>query len=156
VSEIKQAWVEHPIYIKDLKVRGYIDLVIEDTDGKIFVYDIKTMNNWAWRYKFGRKKSKGEASIHQELQLATYGLACKDEFGRIDGLFLIFYNKDTSVLKTVEISKDRLLSTISYWNKIKELHIALPILKKNESPIYDWECKYCNFNTQCKKDEGIE
>jgi len=57
------------------------------------------------KYKFGRKK-EGNPSIHQELQLGTYGYAIKEEFGRCDGLFLLCYNKDTSVMKEVPVSID--------------------------------------------------
>ena len=82
-------------FISDtLQVRGFADSVIIK-DGKVYVYDIKTINAWAYKMKFGRNvKEKG--SIHQELQVATYGVLAEQEYGSIDGLFLIYYNKHKS------------------------------------------------------------
>ena len=36
----------------------------------------------------------------------TYGLALEDKYGRIDGLYLVYYNKNTSMIKEVEVTKD--------------------------------------------------
>ena len=47
-----------------------------------------------------------------------------------------------------------MLDTASaYWEQVNEIHSkGMPPLKENESPIMDWECKYCNFSVECEKE----
>ena len=135
-----------------LQVRGFSDTVIIE-DGKVYVYEIKTINAWAYKMRFGRSVKK-KGSIHQELQVATYGVLAEQEYGSIDGIFLIYYNKDNSHIKVLEVDRDKMLTAIAYWNSIKVEHKhGLPALKKGVSPAMDWECKYCSYKTQCDKDK---
>ena len=150
---IKNVYIEEPIFLEDLKVRGFADLIIELDDGRVYLYDIKTINAWSYRMKFGRNK-ESDPSIHQELQLATYGIWALDTFGRLDGMYLLYYNKDSSMLKEQEVSMDRIDTARAYWESVIRVHEnGLPVLTKNESPIMDWECKYCNFKEQCDKEQ---
>tara|TARA_Y100000401_G_scaffold55907_1_gene44271 strand:+ start:16992 stop:17471 length:480 start_codon:yes stop_codon:yes gene_type:complete len=150
---IKEVLIEEELEIQDLKVRGFVDLAIVLEDSRVFVYDIKTINDWSYKLKFGRKYKEAEGSIHQELQLATYGLALEDKYGRVDGLYLVYYNKNTSMIKQVEVSKDRLTSVMSFWRNIIEEHKnGLPDLKEGVSPVMAWECNYCRFKTKCQED----
>ena len=150
---IKEILIEEELEISDLNVRGFIDLGVVLEDGRVFAYDIKTINDWSYKMKFGRKYKEAEGSIHQELQLATYGLALEDKYGRIDGLYLVYYNKNTSMIKEVEVTKDRLSGVLSFWRKIlKEHENGLPDLKEGVSPVMDWECRYCQFKTKCLED----
>lgn len=135
-----------------LQVRGFADTVIIE-DGKVYVYDIKTINAWAYKMRFGRSVKK-KGSIHQELQVATYGVMAEQEYGSIDGIFLIYYNKDNSHIKILEVDRDKMLTAIGFWNSIKDEHKnGLPQLKKGVSPAMDWECRYCSYKTQCDKDK---
>ena len=153
---IKNVYVEEPIFLEDLKVRGFADLIIELDDGKVYLYDIKTINAWSYRMKFGRKKEK-DPSIHQELQVAIYGVGVKRRFGRLDGMSLLYYNKDTSIIKEVDIDMSRLITAESYWKEIvKEHSLGLPNLRPNVSPVQEWECKYCMYKTQCDNDNRKE
>ena len=102
---IKDIINEHPIDIPALNVKGFADMVVTMETGEVYVYDIKTINSWSWRFKFGRKK-ESKPSIHQELQLGTYGYGVKEEFGRCDGLFLLYYNKDNSDIRQAEVDLD--------------------------------------------------
>ena len=86
---VKQLLIEHEMDIPALNVKGRADIIAQMETGEVYVYDIKTMNSWSWKFKFGRKK-EGKPSIHQELQLGTYGYGVKEEFGRCDGLFLLY------------------------------------------------------------------
>ena len=153
---IKNVYIEEPIFLEDLKVRGFADLIIELDDGRVYLYDIKTINAWSYRMKFGRNKEK-DPSIHQELQVAIYGVGVKRRFGRLDGMALLYYNKDTSVLKEVDIDMSRLLTAESYWKEIvKEHSLGLPNLRPNVSPVKEWECRYCMYKTQCDNDNRKE
>ena len=99
---IKEVLVEDLMVNEELRVRGFIDLVVIDDEDRVFLYDIKSINAWSYRMKFGRNK-ESEGSIHQELQVATYGLQLMKKYGRLDGMYLIYYNKDTSMIKQLEV-----------------------------------------------------
>ena len=147
---IKDMVMEHPVDIPELNVKGFIDIVVRLESGEVYVYDIKTIGSWSWRFKFGRKK-EDKPSIHQELQLGTYGYAVKEEFGRCDGLFLLFYNKDTSDVRQVEVDLGFMDASYNFWTNIKQLHKVhgLPYLQESESPVMAWECKYCQYKDLC-------
>ena len=147
---VKNMIMEHPIDIPDLNVKGFIDIVVELETGEVYVYDIKTIGSWSWRFKFGRKK-ENKPSIHQELQLGTYGYAVREEFGRCDGLFLLYYNKDSSDVRQVEADIDFIDQSYNYWTRVQDLHkvYGLPHLQDGESPVMPWECKYCQYKDLC-------
>ena len=146
---IKDIIVEHPIEIPELNVKGSIDIVVIMKSGEVYIYDIKTVGSWSWRYKFGRKK-ESNPSIHQELQLGTYGYAVMEEFGRCDGLFLMYYNKDTSDVRQAEIDIDFIDHSYNFWTRIKDLHKnERPPKAQGESPVMEWECRYCQYKEHC-------
>ena len=88
------------------------------------------------------------------MQLATYGLAVEKEFGRLDGIFVLYYNKDNSMLRYKEVSRDRLLTALGFWERINTEHSknSLPTLQESISPVASWECGYCSFKTKCEED----
>ena len=99
----KEFHVEGEIKIEELNVRGFYDVVVKDNEPPeqpVYLYDIKTCGGWSWKMKFGRNKQVN-TSIHYELQLGTYGYAIKEQFGRLDGMYLYYYNKDTSDMRSV-------------------------------------------------------
>ena len=147
---VKDILIEHPIDVPELNVKGFVDVVVIMESGEVYVYDIKTVGSWSWKYKFGRKK-EGNPSIHQELQLGTYGYAIKEEFGRCDGLFLLCYNKDTSVMKEVPVNIDFINQSYNFWTRVQDLHKnnQLPPLQDGECPVMEWECKYCQYKEHC-------
>ena len=148
---IKNMVMEHPVDIPELNVKGFVDIVVRLESGEVYVYDIKTIGSWSWRFKFGRKK-EDKPSIHQELQLGTYGYAIKEEFGRCDGLFLLFYNKDSSDMREVEVDLELIDQSYNFWTRAQDLHIdGLPSLQEGESPVMGWECKYCQYENLCNE-----
>ena len=64
-------------------------MVFEMESGEIFLYDLKTIGSYPYKLKFGRNPERNQ-SIHQELQLGTYGLAVLEKFGRLDGMYLLY------------------------------------------------------------------
>ena len=146
---VKDILVEHPIDIPELNVKGSADIVVVMETGEVYAYDIKTVGTWPWRYKFGRKK-ESNPSIHQELQLGIYGYAIKEEFGRCDGMFIMYYNKDTSDVKQSEIGQDLINQSYNFWIRVQDLHKnGLPSKAEGESPVMEWECKYCQYKEHC-------
>ena len=111
--EIKEIYIEKELILEELKIRGFADLIIEMEDGSIFLYDFKSIGSYPYKLKFGRNKE--DKPLTHELQLSTYGLAVKEEFSRLDGMQLIYYNKDNSRIKVVDIDLDLLNVAEDFW-----------------------------------------
>ena len=139
--------VEEEITIPNLNVRGFYDVVSESDE--VYLFDIKTCASYSWKMKFGRKR-QFDPSIHYELQLGTYGYAVQEKFGRLDGMYLWFYNKDNSKTRPVEIPLTYVSRAYLYWKNIKDEHkMGLPQFRKGVSPVQPWNCKYCQFLDLC-------
>ena len=143
--------IEKEIILPEFNVRGFYDLVaVSQYDGSVYLIDFKTMANFSWSRKFGWKNKDLNPSIHQEIQLATYGLFVREEFGRIDGMFLYFYNKDNSKMRPVEVPLTMLKRAENFWTNVNNEHRkGLPPFRENVSPVQDWNCRYCRFLDHC-------
>lgn len=143
---------EHRIEMPELNVVGHLDVgVIDKETDKIHVYDIKTAGAWKWRMKFGRNPDKNP-SVNYELQLATYGMGLGLEHDITDvELSIQWYNKDSSMMREETISNLYMDEAFDYWTHLNEVKddVESPeelIPGKHENvPIYNWECKYCEF-----------
>tara|TARA_R100000234_G_scaffold71838_1_gene44225 strand:+ start:2062 stop:2862 length:801 start_codon:yes stop_codon:yes gene_type:complete len=141
-------FVEEEITIPSLNVRGFYDLVAKVSE-EVYLFDFKTMAAYTWSRKFGHNKDPNPSRLH-EMQLGTYGIAIKEKFGRLDGMYLCYYKKDDSRLKTVPVSMSYLGYAESYWRDINEEHKkGLPMFREGVSPAYPWMCGYCQFKTLC-------
>ena len=150
---INNILIEKEIILKKIRVRGFADLIVELGDNRVYLYDIKTIGDFQYRKNFSTKVEWKEPSIHQELQLATYGLGVEKEFGRLDGMYILYYNKYNSRVRYKVVSDDRLLTALGFWERINDEHSSgLPILQDNISPVARWECSYCNFKKRCNED----
>ena len=147
--------VEGEIVLEGLNVRGFYDIVMEDCklskdDPQIRLYDLKTIANFGYRKKFSRT-SIPEPSRNHFMQLATYGLAIKRKFGRLDSMDLIYYNKDDSRMKSCSVPIDYIGKAKMYWHSISEEHSkGLPSFRLGTSPTQKWMCDYCQFKDHCK------
>ena len=144
--------VEGEVTIDELNVRGFYDIVAKDNtspEQPVYLYDIKTCGGWSWKMKFGKKKQLNP-SIQYELQLGTYGYAIKQLFGRLDGMFLYYYNKDTSDMRAVEVPLTYVSRAYLYWKNINDEHKqGLPNFRVGVSPVQGWQCNYCQFKDHC-------
>ena len=145
--------IEEEVIIEELNVRGFFDLVQildEGKDGEaFFLYDIKTAADYSFKKVFGTGATN--RMNHQELQLATYGYAIREKYGRLDGMYLMYYNKNTSVIKYMEVPLTMLNTAYMFWANIKKEHSnGLPDFKDGVSPVMAWECNYCNYLDHCK------
>ena len=121
-------------------MNGWIALVLSSK----FIFPRPTANS------FNIINIDPQPSINYQLQLGTYGYAIKEEFGRCDGLFLMCYNKDTSIVKEVTVNLDFIDQSYNYWIRVQDLHKnGLPSLQDGESPVMAWECKYCQYKDLC-------
>ena len=140
--------IEKEIIIESLKVRGFYDCVAEQND-LVYLLDFKTIGSYPYKLKFGRNPSPN-SSIHQELQLGTYGYAVRKEFGRLDGMYLYYYNKDTSVLRPKPVPLSYVDMAYNYWVGIKQEHAqGLPPIREGTSPVQTWTCNYCEYADLC-------
>ena len=141
-------FIEKELYLEDLNVRGFIDLAF--VKDKV-LYDIKTCNSRRWSTLFGRKGDINEAE-NSMLQLGTYGLWFRREYGDIEGLVLTIYNKDTSKMRDIDVDISAIERAEDYWNDVNmKLEIGLPPIAMRSSPVYKWECnpKYCGYFEHC-------
>ena len=142
--------VEQEIIIPDLNVRGFYDVVAEQEEEKtrIYLYDLKTIGAFAWSKSFGRNIENSHENY--KLQIGTYGAAVKEQFGRLDGMYLYFYNKDTSQIKNVLVGNNYIGLARNYWRNIQREHAkGLPQFIKGISPAEQWACGYCEFLDYC-------
>jgi CRISPR/Cas system-associated exonuclease Cas4 (RecB family) len=138
---------EGEIKIDPLNVRGFYDVVSEGDD--VYLYDFKTCGGYSWKMKFGRKPAFSP-SIHYELQLGTYGYAIKEQFGRLDGMYLYYYNKDNSQMRCVSVPLTYISRAYLFWKNINDEHKqGLPMFRKGVSPVQVWQCNYCQFLDHC-------
>ena len=145
--------VEQEIVIPELNVRGHYDIVAqqeEDDEERVYLYDLKTIGSYPWKRKFGKSYSETDTFENYKLQLGTYGLAVQEQFGRLDGMYLYFYNKDTSAMKNVFVSNNYLGLARNYWKNImKEHEKGVPQFMLGVSPVEKWACGYCAFKDHC-------
>ena len=139
--------IEKNIEIKELNVRGHYDCVFEGDN--VYLFDFKTIANWSYSKKFGHNKDF-DPSIHQELQLGTYGYAIEEKFGKLDGMYLVYYNKDNSMMNSTSIPTSYTSRAFNFWYNINEEHKkGLPDFKQGVSPVQDWNCSYCPYLDHC-------
>ena len=148
---------EKEIIIDFVNVRGYYDLVLQMDSGEVYLYDYKTMGSFPWKIKFGNKPvfkytKPPKKSFKYEFQLGTYGYAIKKQFGRLDGMYLVYYNKDTSVMRQVPVDLSYTEKAIQFWKEVNSEHkLGMPKLENGLSPVESWECSYCQFKDLCQK-----
>jgi hypothetical protein len=135
------------------------------TDGEVTefnLYDFKTVAAYKWTTKFGRKENRvATTDTNYKLQLGSYALAIKEEFGedvRIN-MFLIWYNKNTSLMREQIVSNEYIKNAESYWKELNEILTDAgedfensDLLEAGISygvPFEDWECRYCQFSSIC-------
>ena len=144
--------VEGEIIIEELSVRGFFDVVQNDGLG-VILYDIKTAADYSFRKVFNTDKPY--TMKHQELQLSTYGYGVKEKYGRLDGMYLLYYNKNTSVMKYKQVPLSMLNSAYMFWANINKQHsVGLPNFEDGVSPVMKWECDYCEFKDHCSPPTG--
>lgn len=149
-SQGLKVFVEHRIELDSLNVVGHLDIGIYDEENNTLkVTDIKTAHSFKWKMLFGRNPEKNP-SINYNLQVATYGAGLAGELGvDLDDveLSLTWYKKDDSQLRTQKISNEWFEHALQYWDDLNyELEDGKePIVGDYNSPVYDWECKYCQY-----------
>ena len=142
-------FVEEEVLISELNVRGFYDALAKKNSGELYLFDLKSAADYSFKLQFGM--GKRTHMKHQEMQLATYGYAIKEKYGRLDGMYLAYYNKNTSVMKYKEVPLSTVSMAYMFWANVKKEHSSgLPSFVEAVSPVQKWECNYCQFYDLCK------
>ena len=147
---------EYAVLIEELNVMGSADIVLLDSEGTASVLDIKTTHSYKWKMMFGRNKDPKPSRMY-ELQLGTYALGvCNQENINPDSIsmYLVYYKKDDSSMKYVDINPVWMDNAAEYWVTLNE---TLSLVKEEADlprntlnvPIENWECRYCQFESIC-------
>mgnify|MGYP003656889238 FL=1 len=122
------------------------------------VYDLKTMASFKWSKMFGHIKNRDKnPSRNYELQLGTYALGLQKENDDWEyALYIVYYKKDNSMLKPVQISNTYITEAKLYWEQLNESTENGTLDPEDliagsapSTPVYEWECKYCQFSPIC-------
>lgn len=156
----RDIYIEEKVSIPELNVVGTFDLG-ERRHNVFDIYDYKTVAAYKWTTKFGRKDNRVKTTDRNyKLQLGTYGLAISQN-PKIEkvNLFLIWYNKNTSMMREQLVDSSYIKEAKEYWedtNDIldefgEEFHLAdeLEPGVGYGTPFEDWECRYCSYNDVC-------
>ena len=147
---------EYEVLIKDLNVMGSADIVLIDSEKTASVLDVKTTHSWKWKMMFGRNKEMKPSRMY-ELQLGTYGMgvSLQEDISHEDmSLFLVYYKKDDSSMKYVDVNPVWMDNAFEYWANLNE---TLDLVKDESDlprdtlnvPVEHWECKYCPYESIC-------
>ena len=147
---------EYEVLIKDLNVMGSADIVLIDSEKTASVLDVKTTHSWKWKMMFGRNKEIKPSRMY-ELQLGTYGMgvSLQEDISHEDmSLFLVYYKKDDSSMKYVDVNPVWMDNAFEYWANLNE---TLDLVKDESDlprdtlnvPVEHWECKYCPYESIC-------
>lgn len=160
---VKNIITEQEHVIDEINARGFSDAVIEMDNGEIYVIDFKTSIDFLYRKVFGARVGSDEnIKRGYKLQLGTYGLAVKQEYGRIDGMYLIYFNIDNGLMGSKKIGNKYMEEAKEYWVTMQhDVFTGLPEntkklvtdkKKKGYGKRYDSECNYCDWKNQCGLD----
>jgi CRISPR/Cas system-associated exonuclease Cas4 (RecB family) len=147
IDKKKEVYIEKEIQINEWNVRGFLDmLVVSDKE----LYDIKTCNHRKFKTISGDLNRFNEP-INYYLQLATYGYWYEQTSKeRLNKMSLLFYNKDNSDMKEIEVDRKYLEMAKDYWlDTLDRLNKGKPNIEIGYSPVHTWECNYCNFFDYC-------
>lgn len=141
------------VKVETPEIIGYADLIKDDT-----VADIKTQDDWAfkWHYQAGFDSKKEKPS--EWLQVACYGwLLC------LPKIKLIFVNnKDVSQIQEYEDLTVNWLDKLSEEIKTILSYTGNEIEPENKPRLYlgkdgrPKECRYCQYRSHCQKTRGTD
>lgn len=156
---------EYEVVAPELNIRGFLDIAFIDRH-PVFIPDIKTVASYKWQKMFGRESNRDKnPSVMYELQVSSYAYALAKKLGL--NVYdetqpaLLYYKKDDSSLKLIEVSSHYIDKAIEYWKTVMQYinevtgdnieDIFIP--GDLDVPVMNWECGYCNYQHICG---GIE
>ena len=148
--------VEYAVLIEELNVMGSADIVVIEDAQSACVVDIKTTHSYKWKMMFGRNREPKPSRMY-EMQLGTYalGVCHQEDIAPEDiSMFIVYYKKDDSLMRPVEVNNAWMDNAAEYWISLKE---TLDMVKDESDlprdtfnvPVEQWECRYCQFEPIC-------
>lgn len=152
-------YTEYEVEIPDFRVVGHIDICTIDDNGNGTVTDIKTVHSFKWKKMFGQKKNRDRnPSKNYETQVGTYavGLSDKHNLNHVD-MSILWYKKDDASIKIQTVHQKYIAVALEYWANLAEVideikYSEVDILVAGAEPnvpVYEWECRYCEFSNIC-------
>jgi len=141
--------IEQKVELPEYNCRGALDVFTIESG---VLTDLKTIAAYKWKMMFGRNPDPSP-SVNYQLQIGTYGLWLQKEGYDLQGMELLYYNKDNSSMRSVPVALEYLDEAAAYWEMVKEiLAEGKPPVEKGIAPIIDWECnqKYCPYFNACE------
>ena len=147
-----------PLYVPEYNIKGEADVAIIDPhrNNVIHLIDIKTMRNYPWSKRFGKKDNRdAHADDGYELQVGTYHLGLQRLFPEKEIKdYLLYLRKESGSLRIRQLNIDYNL-VHEYWielgkyiEKRKEGKIR-PIIGTFPTPYMEWECRVCPYKGIC-------
>jgi CRISPR/Cas system-associated exonuclease Cas4 (RecB family) len=127
---------------------GHFDMVIEPpySIAERILYDIKTINS---KKAYFMEKDGNRADPQHIAQLVSYAIMYP---GDLDGLRLAYVVRDTLEIREVEVER-----TSSEPAVIADWQLLLDAWVDQKEPAANpvgWECKYCQYATNCPQKRG--
>ena len=133
------------VLVETENIKGYADIVLIDE-----VIDVKSVNDWAFKFLLEKDFDVNKAKPEQCMQVALY---CK-LLNKPKGSLLFINTKSLATIQCeIDLAKwisavdTEIATLISAWEK-KTLPSASPRCYNGS------ECKYCNFLQKCNQLEG--
>lgn len=160
-------FIEERVTDEELNLAGHLDIMLVDFRSMtIYLRDIKTAGNRSYQKIFGNKKYRElNSNLRNKLQIGTYGLMVMRKIERLHGknhgftlrMYLDYYKKDNSMLRSVEVGPEYVQKAEEYWTKqndfmkdVQSPEEALAAIEYiEEMPIHSWMCNYCDFADKC-------
>jgi hypothetical protein len=159
---------ESEIRLPELHVRGFLDIA-EIENNTLTIADLKTIAAFAWQKKFGLKKNRATIqSTKYEKQIGTYAEGQRRKCAKLGieikgdpNLRLIYYKKDDSSFREVDVSPKYIEKALEYWREVNRL--VNPGGDVDAEPLWDnmvpgedlgcpfesWECNFCAYKKGC-------
>lgn len=148
---------QFPLSIKDWRIRkGYIDNVAI-VNGKLYIYEVKSSNS----FKFGELTEPMDdhktqitcyyKAMEEGLNDGTYAhIPQLEGFTKVDGIMVIYINKDDSTRKIFEISPATLEGYVKTTQE-KVIKADTFIQSHTLPPKTPDKCSWCNWAAKCSK-----
>jgi CRISPR/Cas system-associated exonuclease Cas4 (RecB family) len=125
---------------------GHYDMIVGKRSDEQILYDIKTINS---KKAYFMEREGNRADSQHIMQLVSYAIMFP---GQLDDLRLAYVVRDTLEIREVEVERISSEPTV-----IADWQILLDAWLNQEEPAANpagWECKYCQYATNCPQKRG--
>jgi ATP-dependent exoDNAse (exonuclease V) beta subunit len=135
--DLKPYRTEWMVYYEELKLSGSIDMIFENPDGTIQIYDWKRSQEIVYDNAFGRAITPCISHLpdtnywHYSLQLNTYKKILEDKYGKtVTGLYLVCLHPDNPTKTYERIEVPILTKEMNDLFEVRRAEVELKLKKK--------------------------